>query len=186
MWVSDRGKVNHYVCMTACVHKIICCAGFHAGSTIDLLMSWLRCGWLCLSVCVFPAGLQAAEESWCCPDEPGSAVGGGLLSPHIPLRAFLSGKAHKKILPAHAVPSQHHPTTMKWQGSASHLILHLQSVPPVRLITLQLIQDLNRHQYDLKFKFNIGIKMCYCWSPLVVLTVSPAPSCHQKLHALSQ
>ena len=25
-------------------------------------------------LCVFPAGLQAVKESWCCPDEPGSAV----------------------------------------------------------------------------------------------------------------
>lgn len=68
-------NVNRCVCTTACDQKVICCAGFHVGCTIDLLICWLGVvDRVCL--CVFPASLQAVEESWCCPDEPGFAVWG--------------------------------------------------------------------------------------------------------------
>lgn len=58
--------------MTACVSTKSSAVQV-VGSTIDLPMSWLRCGWL--FVWAFRAVLQAVEESRGRPDEPGSAVG---------------------------------------------------------------------------------------------------------------
>lgn len=181
--------------MTACVHKVICCAGFHVGSTIDLLMSWLRCGWLCLSVC-FPSRFTSCRGVLVLSRWARVCGGGGLLSPHIPLRAFLSGKANKK----YSQPTLYPLSTIRPQWNDRE-VPHTWYTIYGRFLLLVSLHSTNTSteyrlaegwDFHLKLTFRKYVKKCVISGqpidrqPWVVLTVSPAPSCHQKPHARSQ
>lgn len=154
--------------MTACVHKVICCAGFHVGSTIDLLMSWLRCGWLCLSVC-FPSRFTSCRGVLVLSRWARVCGGGGLLSPHIPLRAFLSGKANKK----YSQPTLYPLSTIRPQWNDRE-VPHTWYTIYGRFLLLVSLHSTNTSteyrlaegwDFHLKLTFRKYVKkMCYFWS----------------------